>query len=224
MSSLGWSSVQPSSAALSPGETVAAVVSHYGFWSPNACRMVYVIDDDDRVRRIRRRGVSRRVVIWLIPILLALHNAEEAMTFRRYAPRVAALLPPTFASVAARLTPASFVLALAVLTLLAFVLALLADVRPQSQRRLWLLLALQAAIGLNVLAHVFTAAVVLRGYGPGLATALMLNAPFTVYCFLHARRERWVSAAALRATVPMAFVLHGPVLLAGLWLAASLSR
>ena len=53
MSSLGWCSVQTPSGGLSPGETVAVVVRHYGFWSLNACRIVYVLDeDDDRARRM----------------------------------------------------------------------------------------------------------------------------------------------------------------------------
>jgi len=30
--------------------------------------------------------------------------------------------------------------------------------------------------------------------GPGLVTALAVNAPFAVYCFRHVVRERWVSA------------------------------
>jgi hypothetical protein len=85
-------------------------------------------------------------------------------------------------------------------------------------------LALQAAVGLNVLAHIVGAAFVFRGYGPGLITALAVNAPFTVLCFWRASREQWVSPTALRATVPTALFLHGPVLFGGLWLAVVLSR
>ena len=46
MSSLGWSSIHPDAAPIVPGETVAIVAQHYGFWSLNACRIVYVIDQD----------------------------------------------------------------------------------------------------------------------------------------------------------------------------------
>jgi uncharacterized protein (UPF0548 family) len=53
MTSLGWSAVHPAGAAVAPGTTVAVVVRHYGFWSLNACRIVYVVDeDDDGVRRV----------------------------------------------------------------------------------------------------------------------------------------------------------------------------
>jgi len=167
---------------------------------------------------------SRRVVIWLIPIFLTLHNAEEAITFRRYAPGAVALLPAPLASHAMTLRYSAFVQLLAGLALLAFVIALMAERWPHSRRLLWLLLALQATIGLNVLAHVVTAAVLFRGYGPGLVTAVLVNAPFTVHCFRRAAREHWVSPAAMRATVPAAFLLHGPVLLGALWLTGVLGR
>jgi Protein of unknown function with HXXEE motif len=167
--------------------------------------------------------LSRRAVVWLIPILLTLHNAEEAVALRRYLPRANAALTTLFVPLESLPSYRVIVLALASLSGLAFVLALLVSARPQSQRLLWLLLALEAAVGLNVVAHVATAAFIFRGYGPGLITALLLNAPFAVYCFTRAKRERWVSPGALRATVPTAFVLHGPVLLAGLWLASTLN-
>jgi uncharacterized protein (UPF0548 family) len=46
MSSLGWMSIQPADTPVTPGETVAAVVHHYGFWSLNACRVVYLLDEE----------------------------------------------------------------------------------------------------------------------------------------------------------------------------------
>ena len=157
-------------------------------------------------------------------MLLTLHNAEEAIAFWRYLPRTKALLPPPFAALESNLSYAALVQALGILSVLAFALAIIANARPRSERLLWLMLALQAAIGLNVLAHLTSAAFVFRGYGPGLITAILVNAPFTAYCFLRAKREVWVSPKALRATAPVALILHGPVLLAGLWLAGILSR
>lgn len=168
------------------------------------------------------RESQRRAVIWLIPALLTLHNAEEAIAFRRYF-RGAPILPAPLSALESRLPYASLVQALAVLSVGAFVLAIAANRNFHSPRLFWCLLALQAAIGLNVLAHVVSAIFLFRGYAPGVITALLLNAPFTVYCFMEARRRQWVSATALRATVPAAVVLHGPVLLAGLWLASALS-
>ena len=47
MSSLGWMSIQPANAPVTPGETAAAVVRHFGFWSLNACRVVYLLDEEE---------------------------------------------------------------------------------------------------------------------------------------------------------------------------------
>lgn len=32
--------------SIEPGSTVTVLVSHFGFWSMNACRIVYVVEDD----------------------------------------------------------------------------------------------------------------------------------------------------------------------------------
>jgi len=45
MFALGWVEVFPPVAAIKAGETVAVVVKHFGFWSLNACRIVYVFED-----------------------------------------------------------------------------------------------------------------------------------------------------------------------------------
>ena len=84
---------------------------------------------------------------------------------------------------------------------------------------MWLLISIEAALALNVVAHVVTAAVVFRGYGPGVITAVAVNAPFAIYFFRRVSYEQWVTPRALWATMPMALLLHGPVLIGGLWLA-----
>jgi len=169
-----------------------------------------------------RIELSRRAVVWLIPTFLALHNAEEAFAFRSGWPRVRGVVPEPFAVIAARLTPAVFAQVLIALSVLAFSLAAFVAARPASRAALWLLLTLETTVAINVVAHLATAALVFRGYVPGLATAVLLNAPFAVYCIRRSWREQWLSRTALRAMVPAAFVLHGPVLLGGLWLAARL--
>ena len=42
---LGWARVFPAHAPLAEGSTVAVVGHHFGFWSLNACRIVYVLDE-----------------------------------------------------------------------------------------------------------------------------------------------------------------------------------
>ena len=59
MTTLTWSSVWPRGAPVLPGTTVAVVMHHYGFWSMNACRVVYVLDDDaSAASGVRRAGFA----------------------------------------------------------------------------------------------------------------------------------------------------------------------
>jgi uncharacterized protein (UPF0548 family) len=59
MTTLAWSSVWPAGAPVLPETTVAVVMHHYGFWSMNACRIVYVLDDDaPAASGVRRAGFA----------------------------------------------------------------------------------------------------------------------------------------------------------------------
>lgn len=51
MFNLGWCRVHPAAAPVEAGTTVAVLVRHFGFWSLNSCRIVYVLDEGGEVRR-----------------------------------------------------------------------------------------------------------------------------------------------------------------------------
>jgi hypothetical protein len=166
--------------------------------------------------------LSRRTLVWMIPIALTLHNVEEALAFRRMWPRLGAILPEPFARVEGHLPLQAMLQALAALSVLGFVLAAFVAVRPQEKSGWWLLLALEVALAINAVAHVASALFLFHGYAPGLITALVLNAPLAVYCLGRGRKDRWVSERAWRAAFVGGVVLHGPVLLGALWLAGAL--
>jgi uncharacterized protein (UPF0548 family) len=48
---LGWARVMPPGSPLETGTTVAVQARTFGFWSLNACRIVYTINDDGPVKR-----------------------------------------------------------------------------------------------------------------------------------------------------------------------------
>jgi tryptophan-rich sensory protein len=156
--------------------------------------------------------MAPRRVLWLVPALLAVHNAEEALFFPRYLPFVLARLPTGWQAVAAPLTTGQVWSALVVVTGVALAVAWWADRRPDSRTALWLLLLIQSAVLLNVIWHVAIAVVLFRGYAPGLATALLLNLPFSIHLLRRAVREGWLSRPARWALVPGAVLLHGPLL------------
>jgi len=74
MFDLGWVELFPPDAPLAVGTTVAILVHHYGFWSLNAARIVYLIEDEGPVVRFGfaygtlgqhgERGEERFMVTW----------------------------------------------------------------------------------------------------------------------------------------------------------------
>ena len=71
MFDLGWVRLYSDQTPIETGATVAIVVNHLGFWSMNACRIVYVIDEDARygfaygtLTEHAERGEERFLVEW----------------------------------------------------------------------------------------------------------------------------------------------------------------
>ena len=149
-------------------------------------------------------------VLWLIPAALALHNLEEALTFPRYLPLVRERLPDAARPIAARLDVHGLEMALLWVTLAALIVAAWAIWRPKSEVARWCALAVQAVVALNVVSHLLVATLILRGYAPGLATALAVNAPVSAYLLGRARSERWIAPWSWWALAPAAALVHGP--------------
>ena len=51
MFNLGWCRVYPAAAPVEADTTVAVLVRHFGFWSLNACRIVYLLEERGALRR-----------------------------------------------------------------------------------------------------------------------------------------------------------------------------
>ncbi len=74
MFSMPWVSLHPLSAPIQVGTDVAVSVHHFGFYSLNACRLVYIVDEDDAMKRFgfaygtlaehAERGEERFTVEW----------------------------------------------------------------------------------------------------------------------------------------------------------------
>ena len=55
---IGWAEIQPADAPIRPGEVVAIVAYRLGLWWLNACRVVYVVDEDDPGASFARFGFA----------------------------------------------------------------------------------------------------------------------------------------------------------------------
>jgi len=74
MFDLGWLELIPADAPIEVDVTVCVRVRHFGFWSVNACRIVYLVDEDESVKRFgfaygtladhAERGEERFTVEW----------------------------------------------------------------------------------------------------------------------------------------------------------------
>jgi uncharacterized protein with HXXEE motif len=167
--------------------------------------------------------MTRRWAIWLLPLVLALHNLEEGVFFPRYVPRVLSRLPAGVRDWIGPVSLREMGVALALATVIPLGISLWAAARPASRTALWLVLAMWATLLLNVAWHVAAALVLFGGYAPGVATAVVLNLPLAVLALRRARAEEWVSRRARWALVPGAVAFHLPGALGVMLLGRALS-
>lgn len=150
---------------------------------------------------------SRKALFWLVALLFAVHNREEAMMmphFLEAQPEILRRLPITIAS-------QGYLRALMFATLIPLALAIRGQLRPHSRPFMYFLLLTAAIILINVASHAVTATAAM-GDTPGLAAALAFNLPASVYVLRRGAKERWASPRAMRSLLPLALCLHGPAL------------
>ncbi len=158
--------------------------------------------------------LSYRTLQWLVAIFAALHNFEEALTIPSYAPevrqRLAQVLPSTVLAATEDLS--WFYVALAVATIVPILVVLVATTVRPSRGATWAVAFVQSLLLVNVFVPHIPAAVVLGGYAPGLATAVAINLPYSVYFLRRSVRE----GALGRGEAVLAVALAVPALVVGL--------
>lgn len=173
-----------------------------------------------------RTGVSARLLLWLVPVLITLHNLEELAGM----PAVLVELPRKIpAGLPVGIlpfppSPAEFTLAVVIVTTLPFLFAGLAQYarNPRTRRNGVLLLAgTKAVMLLNVLSHLGSA-VLLRGYAPGMITSLAINLPFSLLFFSTALRQGWLVKRNLPWLALVAVLAHSLGLVGLFWLVSAL--
>lgn len=164
--------------------------------------------------------LSRRAALLLVAVLVTVHDAEEALAM----PAALRTLPARLPASLAGLIPAypRFLAALALVTALPWVIWLLGVARRETRSGIVLLLLVQTVMLVNVASHA-AAAILLRGYAPGVATALALNLPFSLYLLRRALAERWTSPRTLLVVAAGAVLIHGPGILGVIWIAGRIS-
>ncbi|GAA4609276.1 hypothetical protein GCM10023195_37230 [Actinoallomurus liliacearum] len=129
---------------------------------------------------------------WALAGAFALHNAEEALTMRR------------FPGAAGRLDQSSLNGLMAAISGLGVAAVAVGTTGRPAPWKPYLPAGMAGVMLLNVALPHVPAAVVARGYAPGLATAVGLNLPIGLAVLRGAVREGAVTRRGLRRTVPVA--------------------
>ncbi len=152
-----------------------------------------------------------RKLQWAFPIAVTLHNAEEAIWMPGWkAPLLEDIVgrPPGAAEIRS---------ALVVFTVAALAVTCLSARRGPESVWAYLTFGYIIAMLANVFIPHVPAAIVFRGYAPGVVTAVLINLPVMSLLAIRMLREGWVKgwkAAAFGAGVPL--VLGGVIVM---WLA-----
>jgi Protein of unknown function with HXXEE motif len=161
--------------------------------------------------------LQQKRLLWLVPVLLTIHNLEEAVAMPAFIEKRNASVPGSLRDIVPPVTYKQFLIALAIITVIPYLVALLWLGRRWA---VYLLVGFQVVMLINVFAHTLMA-IFLRGYTPGLVTALLINLPFSLYLLRRAVIEKWMSKRAVALMFPVGLLAHGPVLL-GLMLLSGL--
>lgn len=123
--------------------------------------------------------MNNGLLIWLLPIAIALHNVEEAIWLPGWSQEGAGR---GYQSVG----PQSFRFAVSILTLIAFLLAVWTHIRGYGSLGHYLLLAYALGQSVNVFVpHVF-ATIATRTYMPGLLSGILFVLPAANVLLFHA--------------------------------------
>ncbi len=122
---------------------------------------------------------------WLFPIVVTLHNVEEALWLPAWSKRTGFWRTPV--------TPGAFRFAVAVLTVLVFAVTWLSAESGKQTVWTYLVFGSMVVTLANVLIPHVALSVARRSYMPGVATAVTLNLPVLSLLVVMAVREGYVS-------------------------------
>ena len=168
--------------------------------------------------RIFNRPLTFRQLLWLIPLVLTLHNAEEALTMPHWVmENLAAVRRAIPFGIDIQFSPVQLLASLFVATLVPFIVAILCNRGDEKSKKVYLLFLLQAIVLLNVFIPHLSWSVRTLQYNPGLITAFFINLPFSIYFFHRGYREArldkrtlvWIFILAAAIYPLVALLLHG---------------
>lgn len=167
--------------------------------------------------------MSRSAWYLLVGLAFAVHNTEEALQARRLLEFVQSHAPRFLREFYAGITVFELQVGLIILTALGIVVTVITVRSSTASASVFANMVFAAVLGLNAVAHIGLS-IAARSYMPGLVTAIVITLPVSVLLLLRARREAWVSTPVFWAVLPVAALVHGPLLAAFLRISLMLLR
>lgn len=170
-----------------------------------------------------KRWPDKIALLRLIPVFFLVHNLEEGLFMRETLDQVRTGMPRFLRVLLPPVSYEQFLVSLVLVTAIVFFLAIVGRPDREHSWGVYCLLGVQMVLLLNVAAHVTTLMVV-GSYTAGLATSFFVNLPFSVFLFWRAVRERWIGTVGFLLLIPVAAVIHVPVLFGFLFVSGFISR
>ncbi len=150
--------------------------------------------------------------LWYIPLLLLMHNAEEALTMPQWISVHLDLLRvnyPIFEHV--QFSTPQLYLSLALITVIPLIISLRCISGELTKRSIMTLMILQSIIFWNALVPHLLGSYLLQMYNPGVVTALFCNIPFTFYLGTMLVKEKITDNVQLRNAAVAGLLIYLPV-------------
>ena len=142
-------------------------------------------------------------LLWLVPIILTIHNIEEAPFMEGWSKRLPLKVHPT-------VTTRQFIIAVTFLTIVGFMLTYFGVEYLANQTGYLMVLGIQAILLFNTFIPHIATTLRFRMYSPGVITAILLTLPFSFYLFQRALNENiisWNQFWILLGIAPFAMVI-----------------
>lgn len=151
-------------------------------------------------------------LFWSIPIILSIHNLEEALTMTQWMSVHLSELRTTIPFFEhLQFSTTQLDVSLFLVTIIPFLVTFICLQGKRTTKKLSILLILQAIIFWNALMPHISGLFVLGMYNPGTITAVLLNIPFSVYLYKRVWQERIVSKDTIRDCIFIGLIAYLPV-------------
>ena len=167
--------------------------------------------------------IGRRSWYLILALAFSVHNSEEWLLASQMLRFMQSDAPAFLRDVYAGITVSELQGILLILTAVLLVVIAIAAVCAAATVSAFVMMVLAALLGLNAVFHIVM--FIHTGvYLPGLVTAVLVSLPVAAALLVQARRRRWTPGPVFWAVVPVAVLVHGPVLDALFQLSLSLVR